>query len=383
MVIPDPTPDEISLYFHIPFCKKKCGYCHFFVVQDQKELHDNLIKGLLFEIDQAKETLNGRTLKSIYFGGGTPSLIDPKNIDKILNKVAQAITIPDPTEISMEFNPESASQEMYRGFKSAGINRASIGIQSFDDTLLKTLTRDHSASKAEQSVYDAFQSGISNITIDLMYEIPNQTRASWQNTLQRATSLPISHLSLYNLTFEEGTAFYRKKNALSLLLPTEEDAKEMLLEAIIHLEEKQFYQYEISAFAKPGSYSCHNTGYWLGREFFGFGPSAFSYLQGKRLRNCENLRKYFELTNLGTLPIDFEEFLPQNDKIRELFTINLRLNSGVHIQDFEQRHGLLPEELKSSIESLLNDELLMRANERVLLTDRGRLFFNEVASQLI
>jgi len=378
MVIPDPEPHEISLYFHIPFCKQKCAYCHFFVVKDQKTLHDDLMKGFLFEIAEAKPLLKNRTLKSVYFGGGTPSLLDPKNIAILLDK----LDIPSDTEITMEFNPESTSRELFSLFKKAGINRASIGIQSFDNELLHTLTREHSAEKAKTAIYDAYNAGIENITIDLMYEIPGQTRNSWTKSLKIATTLPITHLSLYNLTFEEGTAFYRRRNALKLLLPSDDDAAQMLLEAIAALEAHGFSQYEISAFAKNNLYSVHNTGYWLGREFLGFGPSAFSYFAGKRFRNVENLKKYFEKCSDKCLPMDFEEELSPEGKIRELFTINLRLNSGVSLKEFQARHGRLPKELEKTLEELVQEGFVI-VGERVSLTERGRLFFNEVAPRLI
>lgn len=341
------------------------------------------MKGFLFEIKKAGPYLKNRRLASIYFGGGTPSLFDPKNIEILLDNVQKEISFSPSLEITMEFNPESSSKEMFSSFRKAGINRASLGLQSFDDALLKTLTREHDGAKGRQSVMEAFESGIENITIDLMYEIPGQTLPSWHETLKTASALPVSHLSLYNLTFEEGTAFYRKKNALSLLLPSDEDAKEMLIDAIRMLEDKGFSQYEISAFAREGFYSRHNTGYWLGREFFGFGPSAFSYLQGRRLRNVENLKQYCDLCHQGKLPMDFEEELSSEGKLRELFTINLRLNAGVSTAEFEKRHGPLPKELVQSILELQQEDFLSKSPERIVLTDKGRLFFNEVASRLI
>jgi oxygen-independent coproporphyrinogen-3 oxidase len=271
---------------------------------------------------------------------------------------------------------------MFSAFKKAGINRASIGIQSFDNELLQTLTREHSAEKAQEAIFDAYNSGIENITIDLMYEIPGQTRASWTKSLDTATKLPISHLSLYNLTFEEGTAFYRRRNALKLLLPSDNDAVEMLLEAIDTLQAHGFSQYEISAFARDNLYSHHNTGYWLGREFLGFGPSAFSYFGGKRFRNVENLKTYFEKCSQKILPMDFEEELSPEGKIRELFTINLRLNAGIAVNEFQARHGTLPKELEETLDAL-SQEGFIKKGERVALTERGRLFFNEVAPRLI
>lgn len=384
MVIPLPQPEEISLYFHVPFCKKKCGYCHFFVVKDDKELHESLVQGFIQEIKRAATILKKRKLISIYFGGGTPSLLSPKHIETILDEVTKAIVFsPADTEITMEFNPESCSKETFQHFRSAGINRASIGIQSFDDVLLLSLTREHSAQKAREAVLASAESGIDNITIDLMYEIPGQTKKSWQETLQTATALPITHLSLYNLTFEEGTPFYRKKSALSLLLPSDEEAKDMLMDAVLHFEQQGLHRYEISAFAKNGFYSRHNTGYWLGREFFGFGPSAFSYLAGKRLRNTENLKTYLKLCQESGSAIDFEEELEREGKLRELFTISLRLSQGVVIKEFEERFQQLPKKLLEEVAKLEKKDLLRSEGARVTLTEKGQLFFNDVASDLI
>ncbi|CRX39235.1 radical SAM family heme chaperone HemW [Estrella lausannensis] len=384
MVIPLPQPEEISLYFHVPFCKKKCGYCHFFVVKDDKELHESLVQGFIQEIKRAAPILKKRKLVSIYFGGGTPSLLSAMHIETVLNEVTRAIAFsPSDTEITMEFNPESCSKETFHHFKSAGINRASIGIQSFDDALLLSLTREHSAQKGRDAVLASAEAGIDNITIDLMYEIPGQTKKSWDNTLQTATDLPITHLSLYNLTFEEGTSFYRKKSALSLLLPSDEEAKDMLLHAVDHFERENLHRYEISAFAKTGFYSRHNTGYWLGREFFGFGPSAFSYLGGKRLRNTENLKTYLKLCKEGDSPIDFEEELEREGKLRELFTISLRLSQGVAIKEFEERFMPLSQKLMEEVANLEKKEFLRTDGARISLTEKGRLFFNDVASELI
>lgn len=328
--------------------------------------------------------LKKRKLTSIYFGGGTPSLLPPRQIDTLLNTIQKTISFsPDETEITMEFNPESCSKEMFREFKKSGINRASIGIQSFDDGLLHTLTREHSGKKGRDSILTAKEAGIENITIDLMYEIPGQTRKAWQESMQKAASLPITHLSLYNLTFEEGTPFHRKKSALALLLPSEEDAKEMLLEAVEYFHLQGLSRYEISAFAKKGFYSRHNTGYWMGREFFGFGPSAFSYLKGKRLRNVENLKVYIERCRDRISPVDFEEELSKEAKLRELFTIHLRLCQGVSVPEFETRHGTLPGKFFDEISKLKAQEFLTMDKGRASLTEKGRLFFNEVASELI
>ena len=365
---------EASLYFHLPFCSKKCPYCHFYVIPDKKEHKLLLMKALKQEWNSLQAELKGRSIVSIYFGGGTPFLMGPDHIGKILSWVKQ-----DNAEITLEANPEDVTEEKIAAFRQAGINRISLGVQSLDDSQLKTLGRTHSAEQAKQAVIDCFNAGIKNISIDLMYDLPNQTLELWSETLKQACELPVTHLSLYNLTIEPHTLFFKQKETISKVLPNEETSAEILQMAISAFEEAGLKQYEISAFSRPGHTSKHNSGYWTGRPFFGLGPSAFSYWDNKRFRNIANLNKYARMLEEGNSPIDFSEELDPLAKSRELFVLKLRLVAGVELGELEQ----LDRETKDHVDQLHREGFLHRTEGHLQLTEKGRLFYDKVAADLI
>jgi len=293
------------------------------------------------------------------------------------------VALKGPAEITIEANPETMDFPTLKKYFEAGINRLSVGVQSFSDAELKTLGRTHSALQAEEAVGNAVLAGFSNISIDLMYEVPNQTLASWNSSLQKAKELPITHISLYNLTIEEGTAFYRKRTEIMQSLPTQEEGLSMYESAQNTLSSAGFTQYEISAFSRNNLYSIHNTGYWTGREFFGLGPSAFSFFDGVRYSNIANLQRYINQVKSGTSPVDFREEIDAGSRRRELLAVHLRLFWGVNIDDFEKRWGALDLETKSELTSLQTEGLIEFKQEKLFLTDFGRKFYDTIASRLI
>lgn len=351
-----------SLYIHVPFCTQKCDYCHFFVIPHQKRFVEIYLQALKKEI--AFRPIPNELL-TIYFGGGTPSLLPPETIYEILQLLPQA------QEITIEVNPENTS--FLKDFRQAGINRVSMGVQSFDDHLLTELSRRHAAQVAIDAVIKAKEAGFDNISIDLMYDIPKQTEKSWQVTLERAVKLPITHLSLYNLTIEPHTPFFKKKDKLSPFLPTEEESFRMLQKAVNFLNSNGLVRYEISAFAKEGFASLHNMGYWTGRPFLGLGPSAFSYWEGKRFKNVASLTKWAKALDEGVDPQDFIEELSPLAQEREGLAIGLRVLRGV---DF-------PQKPPPHIEKLINDGFLVLQNKVLKLTERGQLFYDYVAEEII
>lgn len=371
---------EISLYFHIPFCKKKCPYCHFFVLPYQKKSHDELLEALELEWELVLPKIGGHQIVSVYFGGGTPTLIGAESIAAILSLLPPLE--PD-CEISLEANPEEISLSLMQEMKEAGINRVSIGVQSLDDPSLIILGRNHSSWKAQRAVEQTYLAGIENISIDLMYDLPAQTLESWNSTLKQIGTLPISHLSLYNLTLEPHTAFFKKKEQLTPLLPQQETSLEMLTCAISHLEFLGLSRYEISAFAKKGKESRHNLGYWTARPFWGFGPSAFSYWDKKRSRNIAHLGRYRTFLNEGRSPIDFSEELPYPDNLHELLAVELRLLQGVNLDEFAKRHGPLADETRARLAQIEEKGWLEKVGERIRLTEKGLLFYDSVATEII
>jgi oxygen-independent coproporphyrinogen III oxidase len=373
-----------SLYFHIPFCTRKCDYCHFYVIPDREADKELLMEGFFLEWQRQLPLLQNKRIISIYFGGGTPALLGPERIGDLLERIQRSCLITkEECEVTLEANPENLDRALMESYAAAGINRVSIGIQTLDDALLRRLGRIHTANKGLDAIYATAEAGISNISIDLMYDLPGQTLAHWEHTLHAIAPLPITHLSLYNLTIEPHTVFFKHRELLKKSIPNEEISLQMYEMAVDKLKIAGLGQYEISAFAKEGYRSRHNTGYWLARPFLGFGPSAFSDWQGKRFRNIAHLSRYLKALRTGESPVDFEEKLPPDARARELFVIALRLLEGVDLALFESTHGPLGEDSVNTLTLLTQQGLLMRKGSHFSLTRRGILFYDTVAADLI
>ncbi len=362
-----------SLYTHIPLCTHKCSYCHFYVVPDKESYRALVSEGLKKEWESYASSFDQRKLSSVYFGGGTPSLFGPDRIRDLVT----LLPCKD-AEITLEANPENLSRQLIEEYASAGINRLSIGVQSLDNQQLSLLTRTHSANKAIDAVKDAYAAGIPNISIDLMYDIPGQTLESWCKTLKSAVQLPIKHISLYNLTIEPHTVFFKHKKELQKTLPSDETSAQMYRMAVEILTTHGFEQYEISAFSKPGFHSVHNSGYWTDREFIGLGPSAFSYWNGKRFRNIARLHQWHNRVMSGLSATDYSESLSPGALQREKLAIRLRLMKGAELDQFH-----LDEETLQAIDRLKASGLLLEKNGYLKPTEKGILFYDTVASEII
>ena len=356
----------ISLYFHFPFCRKKCPYCHFFVIPNRDQ--DPFLKALLQEWELRLPLIESSEILSIYFGGGTPSL-SLEGVKAILSRVTAK-------EITVEINPEDGTLTTLQTLKELGVNRISIGAQSFSPMLLKHLGRAHTAKETIQTVEHAKKVGIDNISIDLIYELPYQTLSEWKETIQIAAALPITHLSLYNLTIEPHTLFKKQEKVLRPHMPSEEEGLAMLEAACTHFEEHGLKRYEISAFARDEAHSLHNIGYWKYRNFLGFGPSAFSYLDGNRFRNVCHLGRYIKLLSQKSLPVDFEERLPFPASLHEKIAIGLRMMEGLTLLE-------LPQETKEKLSFLETKGWVKSSGSHFALTEKGRLFYDSVAEELI
>lgn len=334
------------------------------------------MEGLLLEWSKLRPLLDNKKIISIYFGGGTPFLLGPHNIKRLLD----LFTYDNTAEITLEANPENISREAMVSFFEAGINRVSIGIQTLDSALLNKIGRLHDADRAKQAVYDTLNGGINNISIDLMYDLPGQTLDSWIYTLDEALKLPIQHLSLYNLTIEPHTVFFKYRSDIEQQLPTEETSLQMLLEAEKRIEQSGLSRYEISAFARPEAHSRHNSGYWTGRPFLGLGPSAFSFWEGARYRNIAHLGRYLEKLKKEESPVDFSETLPSDEQKSELVALKLRFIAGIGEND-----PLLTPQIIKSLEQLTQEPepLLCLHEGRYRLTNKGKLFYDRVASEII
>lgn len=371
----------ISLYFHIPFCRRKCPYCHFYVLPDKEEYKVELLRSLELEWKWRLPQLVDCEITSIYFGGGTPSLFGPKAIGTVLNWIRSSVKLSPACEITIEANPEDG--EKLAAFAEVGINRLSLGLQSLHSPTLLLLGRNHAKEDALSALSSAKRAGITNLSVDLMYDTPEQTVSSLEATLRELRDLPITHLSLYNLTIEPETIFFKKRAQLVPLLPSQDESLKLLQTAVAHLEEMGLKRYEISAFAREGQASVHNVGYWTARPFLGFGPSAFSYWEGKRFRNIAHLRKYSQFLQQGSSPVDFEEKLTYPDNLLELLAVELRLLRGVSLSEFQTRHAPLPPDALARLSELMAKGWLSQQGDRIHLTEEGILFYDSVASEIL
>jgi oxygen-independent coproporphyrinogen-3 oxidase len=372
---------SLSLYFHIPFCSKKCPYCHFFVVTQKERYVERFLNALLLEWQQKKPLISNHLVKTLYFGGGTPTELSSSELYSLISTFTSAY--PEAEEITVEANPETVTIEKMQALKKAGVNRISLGVQSLVDSELIVLKRQHHSNKALESIQIIREAGIENISIDLMYDLPSQTTSSFNKTLSLLSELSIEHLSLYNLVIEDGTAFKRKEKELKTKLPKDAESIEMLNSAIHALETIGLKRYEVSAFAKPGFESKHNLGYWMARPFLGLGPSAFSYYNHSRFQNVCNLEKYFQAVESGLDPKDFFETLEENRRLRELFVVRLRVFTPLSIQAFQAEHGFLEESFIHELNCLSKEGYLDFTEGSYLLNPKGALFYDEIASRLI
>lgn len=344
---------------------------------------DLLLASLLLEWKSKLRHVQGKMVPSIYFGGGTPTLFGQDRLKILLGIITKEIIPSSNLEITIEANPETLTREYLTSLREIGINRLSIGVQSLDTELLQTLGRNHTPQTIEKALVDARDVGFDNISIDIMYEIPKQNWSSWEKTVQKTLTLPITHISLYNLTFEKGTPFHRNYEHLKTHLPTEEEGKKMLEYAAKTWQASGFERYEISAFAKQEKYqSQHNLGYWTGRLFLGLGPSAYGYMNGERIQNLFPLKHYAKALHEGKEPVQFREQLQYPSNMRELLAIHLRIRKGVSLEKFRETHGI-DEETERVLQSLMKRGWLKQSGKYLRLTEEGMLFYDSVAVELI
>jgi oxygen-independent coproporphyrinogen-3 oxidase len=326
-----------NIYVHIPFCKSKCSYCDFYSIANNN-LIDNYISALCKEIEVRKNSIKDEFIETIYFGGGTPSLLSITNIEAVLNVIHKNYNIVSTPEISFEANPESLNKKYLKDLYKLNINRLSIGIQSLNPEVLKMMNRKHSVDTAIKSVYDSVELGFNNVSVDLIYGIPNMSIAEWERMINSTLSLPITHLSAYHLSIEEGTLLHKKLKKGNFDVISDNDSFEQYKLLIKLSSDLGFLQYEISNFAKFGYESRHNSSYWNGSKYIGFGPSAHSFYQNKRFWNVSNVREYIsQISNDEYFP-EFEK-LSIIDKINETIMLSLRTVKGLDLSKFRDNFG--------------------------------------------
>ncbi|MDF2521500.1 MAG: oxygen-independent coproporphyrinogen oxidase [Clostridia bacterium] len=367
---------EIGLYIHIPFCKQKCLYCDFnsYVCSDAQV--DSYIEALIKEIRMYNNEHQFK-YKTIYIGGGTPTFIHYRHIEAIMQELRPYIA--ENAEISMECNPGTVNSESLRAYRAMGINRLSMGLQAWQPELQKRLGRIHDTVQFMENLQEAVKAGFENISLDLMFALPDQSLEMWLETVENAASLPIKHISCYSLKVEEGTPFYKLYQENKLNLPEDELDREMYHKAVELLEGKGFLQYEISNFALPG-YECrHNLIYWLNREYLGVGAGSHSKLDNIRFNNFKSLNTYIEAINNEAYPIEEKISIDKKEDMWETIILTLRLNRGLDIAEFNRRYDEDFEELyKGALQKLTREGLLALDSGKLRLTSLGMDLSNTV-----
>ncbi|WP_297595999.1 radical SAM family heme chaperone HemW [uncultured Cetobacterium sp.] len=356
-----------GIYIHIPFCLNKCNYCDFLSFKSTVEEREKYVTALIEEINMYPKF----SLNTVYFGGGTPSLLTPEQVSRILSN----LNISENAEITLEVNPKTVNLEKFKSFRKSGINRVSIGIQSFDSENLKTLGRMHSSAEGEEAFFLARKAGFENISLDLMFSLPNQSLENLKFDLKKLFSLKPEHFSIYSLIWEEGTEFFTKLEK-GEYKETDNDLEASMYEVIIEEAEKQGYiQYEISNFCLPGKRALHNTKYWKNEEYLGVGLGASGYYNDIRYKNDLTFPEYYGKISNGIKPIFEEEFVSPDEKEVYEYILGLRV-----IPD-----GIFPKGKSLSLcETLVEKGFLIKKNaNNYTLSKKGILMANDVFSEFI
>ncbi|HMQ03234.1 MAG TPA: radical SAM family heme chaperone HemW [Pyrinomonadaceae bacterium] len=366
-----------GVYLHIPFCKSRCSYCDFATdVYRSGEAVERYVDALCFEIRNSKFEIQD-LIDTIYFGGGTPSLLEPEHVETILSSVFSVFSVANDPEITLEMNPATVTPEKLTSYRELGVNRASFGVQTFNDRDLKLLARGHDSSDARETYRMLRDEGFENISFDLIAGLPGQSMEYWQLNLDEAIEMSPEHISLYLLEIHEATPLAEQIRS-GRRTPIEDDlAAEMYEVMLDRLAASGYQQYEISNFARPGFESRHNTKYWRLDPVYGFGVAAHSFDGRERLANDRDTAKYVEMIEqFGSA----ETFREEINIASEAAFLGLRLNDGIDLHEFRKRFGI---DLKATADDLIEKGLVELSGERLRLTRKGMLFSNEVFAEFV
>jgi putative oxygen-independent coproporphyrinogen III oxidase len=392
--LPSSTSDmpPAGLYIHIPFCLKKCPYCDFYSITDPS-LQPSFLDALISEMNMIGKT--GLVYDTLYIGGGTPSILDGADLKKIINTARQCFDILSDAETTLEVNPGTVTSEKFKNYRQAGVNRISIGIQSFNPENLGFLGRIHSARDAETAIKWAQKAGFENIGLDLIYGIPGQTEDSWLKELQTAVTFRPQHLSCYMLSYEPGTPMHMDLQKQAFTPLPEQRICKMYETAVTFLRSHHYVQYETSNFAQeaPGGRSAnsalayasrHNMKYWNFAPYIGLGPSAHSFIHQKRLWNHSSVEKYTEALSAGRLPRAGEELLSPGQQWIETVYLGLRQTKGIALDEFENKFGVnLKARYAGIIADLEEKGMIKYSPTRCALTSKGMLYLDSIAAMFI
>jgi oxygen-independent coproporphyrinogen III oxidase len=362
------------LYVHIPFCPKICPYCSFYKEATDRNKTQAFLDAVLVDLDRRLREIRCCRFHTIFFGGGTPSALSVKQLEFLLAGIHRRIDCSHVREWTLEMNPATVSLEKAIMLREFGINRVSMGVQSWDPDMLARLGRVHSAEQAERSFQILREAGFTNVNLDLIFGIPGQNADVWEQSLSMTISLGPEHISAYSLTYEEDTEYFLKYQRGELQKDTEQDAL-YFERAIAILEDAGYGQYEISNFAKPGYECLHNLAYWRGRNYLGLGPSAFSTIDGKRWQNTPDTRRYIQQFQAGLEPFGFQEQITAQIRATESIAFGLRTAEGVP--------QALLEPWAIELEELRREGYLETEDARIRLTRKGRLVADSIAELFV
>ncbi len=380
--------DALSLYVHVPYCARRCAFCDLSAGRpsgpEEPLAYLTAIRREIVRAVEEEPGLADRPAVSAYFGGGTPTAVQPEGLAGVLWLLRQQFQLPDGAEATVEADPGTVSGESLWALRQAGFNRISFGVQSLDDRILRRVGRMHDAARAEAAVAEASAEGFEQISVDLILGLPQVTPAVWRRTVEEVASWPVTHVSVYALQVEEGTAFGRRQRAGHLGLPPDDLVVEMGDEAETLLARAGFARYELSSYARPGGRCLHNEGYWTGRAYRGLGAGAHSYIDGERLWNVRSPRRYIAAVVGGLSPVGGRERLAPDAARAEAAALALRRDRGIERQAFARAFGADPVEVFApSLAPLADAGLVEVSDARVVLTARGRWLYNRVATALL
>lgn len=377
--------EELGIYIHIPFCKQKCFYCDFCSFANKNEMQEKYVEAVINEIKNITHK-EKYTVTTIYFGGGTPSILNPEYIKNILQEIESSFKILDDAEITIEINPGTVNEEKLKKYKEYGINRLSIGLQSANDKILKKIGRIHDYKQFEETFFYARKCGFKNINVDLMVGLPTQTIEDVKQTLEKIIQKNPEHISVYSLIIEEGTIIEKLINENKLQLPNEETERIMYWTVVNELKENGYNQYEISNFSKKTYESRHNTNCWKQKQYIGLGTSAHSYLNKKRYSNTNNIEEYIKNIQENNISknITIHEEQTEESTMNEYMLLGLRMIQGININEFKQKFKTDPTvKYKEILEKLQKENLIQITKTSIKLTKQGIDFGNIVWEEFI
>lgn len=369
-----------GIYIHIPFCKQKCTYCDFHFSTTFEEYRQKMIQSIANELIERKDYLENKGIKTIYFGGGTPSLLDQNELQIILDAIYQNFDVEEEIEISLEANPDDITDEKLEDWVAVGINRLSIGLQSFKTEDLKWMNRAHTVDEALTCVRKAQEAGISNLTVDLIYGLPNLSIVEWKSHIQQALDFGVPHVSAYCLTVEENTALNSLVKKGKIVVADDDQQSDQFKLLVSVLEDNGFDQYEISNFSKPGFESKHNSNYWKGEWYLGVGPSAHSFNGVSRAWNVANNRKYLAAIEKGENHLE-TEILSSENQFNEYLLTGLRTVYGVDLQKLGEIVQVNDSFITNS-NAFIKKGWMVKNSNVLVLTKEGRLKADYIASEL-